>query len=272
MNHRRIALITLTLLLIAGRYPVWAQFPLPVLPVTDPATTARNAITARLTDQMLQALTMERDRLRRMAARLSALTSLRKYALNDLPKWRTHDFESDAFLYSLGYHAALNYGDPAGHEYIRVARARQAVHPAVLSGQNQRARDVLIRALSTIDVADSAIIAGTHQTGTLRFNGRRELAAIDALERHVVDPSDEQSTTAILDKISGAVLIETRNKQARIQLLAALAEQLLVENKRSRDAETAAMNMQLGRLREGRAANTALLSRASDDFRGWRQP
>ena len=40
-----------------------------------------------------------------------------------------------------------------------------------------------------------------------------ELAAIDALERHVIDPSDDQSLTAILDKVSGAVLIETRQKQ-----------------------------------------------------------
>ena len=64
-------------------------------------------------------------------------------------------------------------------------------------------------------------MAGTHQTGALRLNGRRELAAIDALERHVIDPSDAQSTTAVLDKISGAVLVETRQKQARLQLLAA---------------------------------------------------
>ena len=116
------------------------------------------------------------------------------------------------------------------------------------------------------------LIAGTHQTGALRLNGRRELAAIDALERHVIDPSDEQSMTAVLDKVSGAVLIETRQKQARLQLLAAVAEQLIVENKRSRDAEAAAMNMQLGRLRDGRAANTSLLSGAGADLRGWRQP
>lgn len=76
----------------------------------------------------------------------------------------------------------------------------------------------------------------------------------------------------MLDKISGSVLVETRQKQARLQLLAAVAEQLLVENKRSRDTETGVMNMQLGRLRDGRAANTSLLSGASADLRGWRQP
>ena len=48
-------------------------------------------------------------------------------------------------------------------------------------------------------------IAATNDTGQLRFNGRRqELPAIDALEADVIDPSLEQSTTAVLDKISGA--------------------------------------------------------------------
>ena len=78
--------------------------------------------------------------------------------------------------------------------------------------------------------------------------------------------------TAVLDKISGAVLLETRQKQARMQFLAAIAEQLLVDNKRARDTEAAAMNMQLGRLRDGRAAKTSLLAGAGDDLRSWRQP
>ena len=52
--------------------------------------------------------------LRRMAQRLSMFTNLRKYALPDPPRWRTHDFE-DRPSCSLGaYHAALNYGDPRG--------------------------------------------------------------------------------------------------------------------------------------------------------------
>ena len=53
-------------------------------------------------------------------------------------------------------------------------------------------------------------------TGLLRYNGRSELAAIEALEGHVIDPSQTQSTTAVLDKISGAALIGARQQQARI--------------------------------------------------------
>ena len=81
-----------------------------------------------------------------------------------------------------------------------------------------------------MNLADAAAIAAIHDTGQLRFNGRKEeLPAIDALEAHVIDPSNEQSATAVLDKISGAVLIGARQRQARGQLLAAFVEQLLVD-------------------------------------------
>jgi hypothetical protein len=99
-----------------------------------------------------------------------------------------------------------------------------------------------------------------------------EMRAVDALERDVVDPSSAQSATAVVDKISAAVLLETRNRQARMQFLTAIVEQLLVDNKRARDAETAAMNMQLGRLRDGRTAGLGLLAGAGDDLRTWKQP
>ncbi len=71
-------------------------------------------------------------------------------------------------------------------------------------------------------------MSAINDTGSLRLNGRKqELPAIDALEAQVVDPSDEQSATAVLDKLSGAVLIGARQRQARSQLLAAFVEQLL---------------------------------------------
>ena len=57
-----------------------------------------------------------------------------------------------------------------------------------------------------------------------------------------------------------------------MEFLAAIVEQLLVDNKRARDAEAAAMNMQFGRLRDGRRAGLGLLAGAGDDLRSWKQP
>ena len=130
----------------------------------------------------------------------------------------------------------------------------------------------IVAELATLDAADSSIIAGTDQTGLLRYNGRKELAAIEALQDDALDPSLDQSATAVVDKISGAALIRAQQQQARMQFLAGIVEQLLIDNKRARDTEAATMNMQLERLRWGSAANRSLLAGCTDDLRAWRQP
>ena len=81
------------------------------------------------------------------------------------------------------------------------------------------ARRALTAQLATLDVAAAAVIAATHDTGQLRYNGRRELLAIEGLDQDVTNGTLEQSTTAVLDKISGSVLIGARQRQARTQLL-----------------------------------------------------
>jgi hypothetical protein len=127
--------------------------------------------------------------------------------------------------------------------------------------------------LATVNLTDAAAIAGTHGTGQLRLLGRRnELQAIDALERDVIDSSSEQSTTAVLDKLSGAALLGARQRQARIQLLVGVLEQLLADSKRARDTDVAALTMQIVTWRDGHAANEAFVAGSGDALRTWRQP
>ena len=242
------------------------------LVVTDRATAARNSVTAGVKESILEVRGEQYSKLRRMAMRLSLHSDLRKYAAKEPPLWRTHDFES--YVFANGYTAALNYGDAMGTEYERLTRHRMQTGD-VLAMAPSHVREVLGRSLATIDLADSAAIVATHQTASLRFNGRREVRAINILEADAIDPSLEQSATAVLDKISGAVLIGTRQKQARLQLLTGIVEQLLVDSKRARDTETAALNMQLNRLRAadwGEGGGTNMLAGASQDLRTWRQP
>jgi hypothetical protein len=187
--------------------------------------------------------------------------------------WRIHLFEFEQFVYANAYHAALNYGDRHGKAFDEVARTRVAPGEELAGfGEGIAGEAAIVAQLATLDVADSAIIAATDQTGQLRYNGRKELAAIDALERDVLDPSPKQSATAVLDKLSGGVLIGARQRQARIQFLAGIVEQLLVDNKRARDTEAAIMNMQVERLRYGRAAGPSLVVGAANDLRAWKQP
>ena len=76
----------------------------------------------------------------------------------------------------------------------------------------------------------------------------------------------------MLDKISGAVLIGARQRQARAQLLTGVVEQLLVDSKRARDTEAPTMNMQLVRGAIGRPSNAAFVPGSGDALRTWRQP
>lgn len=240
--------------------------------VTDPAVTLRNSVTAAIKEHVLNTQRDQHSQLRRMAQRLSLFTNLAKYRLPDPPLWRIHDFENpDVFLFARAYHAALNYGDAAGAAYGQVTD-RVTSAQAILGALTPAARRAIAADLATIDVADASAIAAIHSSGQLRFNGRRELRAIEALDAHVTDPSNEQSATAVLDKISGAVLIGSRQRQARTQLLAGVVEQLLVDSKRARDTEASAMNTQITTLRHGRQADAAFISGSGDALRTWRQP
>ena len=237
--------------------------------IHDPAVTARNAITATVKEYLLNVQRKQHAKLRRMARRLSVYTSLGKYALPDPPRWRTHGGD---YLFAGPYNDALIFGDAGGAAYVELT------HPLLSAAEllaclPADARRWLLARLATIELADAAVIAATHDTGQLRFNGRKkELPAINGLESDVIDPSNEQSATAVLDKISGAVLIAARQRQARAQLLAGIVEQLLIDSKRARDTEAAAMNMQLVTWRDGRMANEAFVAGTANALNTWRQP
>ncbi len=273
MRQRRTGLIVsvavLALTLVAGL--VSAQ-----ITIFDPAITSRNTTVAVLKQVLLDTLGNEADRLRQMAKRLSAFTDLRKYWISDsdTPEWRLHPAGGDQFFFANPYNRALNEGDPTGAAFEAVARTRVDAAQVLraLVDLAPEAEAAIVAQLATLDAADSSLIASTDQTGQLRDNGRKELAAIVALQDDALDPSTDQSATAVLDKISGAGLIRAQQQQARMQFLAGIVEQLLVDNKRARDSETATMNMQLERLRWGTPANQNLVAGAADDLRTWRQP
>ena len=242
------------------------------LAVSDGAVTTRNSITAALKEHLLTVQREQHSQLRRMAQRLSVLTNLGKYTVPDPPLWRTHAWENnETFLFSTAYHAALNYGDQNGDAYLNVSQP-VLDDLAAMNRLPPAARRALISQLATIEAAASAAIVATHDTGQLRFNGRKVWRAIEALDQDVTNGSLEQSTTAVLDKISGAVLIGARQRQARVQLLSGVVEQLLVEGKRARDTEASAMNMQLITWRDRQAVNAAFAAGAGDALRSWRQP
>jgi hypothetical protein len=243
--------------------------------VYDPAVTARNSATAALKEYLANLQRDQSQQLRRMAKRLSVFTNLDKYAVTDIPQWRIHiffDAPEEEVLFARDYHAALNYGDASGNAYLGVAVPLIDAAAVVDEGVDVGAlRDFAAR-LATINVADATAISATNDAGQVRYNGRTELDAIAQLESDVIDPSQEQGATAVLEKLSGAALIGTRQRQARTELLVGIVEQLLVDSKRARDTEASLMNMQLATWRTGGAANDAFVRGSGDALRTWRQP
>src|ERR1700720_3819792 len=86
--------------------PALAQIPfLGPLVVHDPAVTLRNSITAVFQELTAGIQSDQRQQIERMARRLSALTDLGTFALDETPEWRIHDFWTDAVLFAHDYHA-----------------------------------------------------------------------------------------------------------------------------------------------------------------------
>ena len=252
-------------LILGCSQPARAQFV-----VFDAAVTMRNSVTATVKEYLLATQREQHERLQRMASRLSALTDLKKYAPALRPGWRTS--VAGGLPISQAYDAALYAGDSSGTAYSNAVQSVIAAQSA-LDRLTSSGRRTMTSRLATINLADATIIAATNDAGRLRSNGREhEQRAIDSLEAHVVDPSPSQSATAVLDKISGAVLIGARQRQARMQLLADLVEQLLVDGKRTRDTEAGAANMQVVTWRHAQDANHAFVSGTADALRTWRQP
>lgn len=239
--------------------------------VHDTSVTIRNSITAILKEYLLDLQIAQHSQLRRMAQRLSMFTDLRQFSAPDAPKWRRHPGEDgEGEMVSVMLQSALDFGDSDGAAYSSVTE-RVVSDPAVIARLAPGARQTLERQLATIELADAVATSTIHDFGRMRFAGRAELRAIEALDTDVTDGSLEQSATAVLDKISGATLIAAQQRQARTQLLIGLLEQLSVDTKRERDTHAAAVNMQLAKWAQLRNSGNAFAG-SGDALRTWRQP
>ena len=168
--------------------------------VTDPAVTLRNSVSAVLHEYIVNTQREQRRQLRRMSRRLSLFTNLDKYSLPEPPQWRIHLFDDpEMAMFAGDYHAALNYGDASGRAYLGVTVPLIDPHGFLDEEMDLTSLRDFTSRLATINVADATAISATNDAGHVRYNGRRELDAISQLESDVLDPSQEQSTTAVLD-------------------------------------------------------------------------
>ena len=256
---RPFVISTVVMLLVAGR--VHAQ-----IPVTDPGNLAQAVIIAERTLREYELLQQQYETLTRMSA---GLGNMQRYRLPVTPQV-SHDVAR--WPYGRALLDAFNGGDPAMAGFGAVTRPLQPAERAWdhLPAETRRA---LQSAYATVNITDALAQAAGHDVGASRVYAQQLERAIAALQGDVTNPAPEfHELTAILDKVAAGALIGRRQDSAANDLLARTLEQMLARSKRARDTEAATMNMRLGGMRDGRAANGSIVRGAADDLRTWRQP
>ena len=258
MTRRFTALIGIVLLtILIAPTPVSAQ-----LVVYDPTNYAQ-AVSRYL--QLLQQYQFWLRQARRLPVDMAT-----RYRVPEV-RWRTHD-DATAFPYARPVLNGLNYGDATGALYLQGVDRLEPLD-SVIGGLPAALRRRLGAQYGTIEMADSVAAMGIHQAGAIRFNGRSMLRAIESMEQDLVAAPEEFHTqAALLNKINGATVLGLRIAENSSQFLMHTLEQLLVENKRKRDAEAQTMNAHIYHWRYGRAYATDLFENTARSIDGWRQP
>lgn len=238
--------------------------------VYDAATTGRNTVSATVAELALAIERQQHERIRQMAARLSAVTDVRRLSASMAPLWPEARLAGSPL--SQAFEVALHLTGDDGRAY-EAAVERLGGAPTWEALLSPTRRSALAASLATIQAADATSTAAIQHIGALREAGRqRERLAIDSLSADVLNGSDAQSATAVLEKTLGATTIGVRQRQARIGLLTDFVEQLLIDGKRTRDTASSALNMQMETWRSAASANRALMNGAGDALNSWRQP
>ena len=126
---------------------------------------------------------------------------------------------------------------------------------------------------ATVELTDGANRTGIETLGRLRGNAQAVEAAIENLEADSLSSNPEMnSEIAVLNKINAANVITLRNSQDANKLLVTLAEEQIIEAKRTRDAEARAFNNHIQFMAQGQAAMAAQSANASQAMLNWRMP
>jgi hypothetical protein len=126
---------------------------------------------------------------------------------------------------------------------------------------------------ATIELTDGANLAAMQALGELRANAPAVEGAIQGLEADSLSPDPLMNTEiAVLNKINAAGIISIRDTQDTNKLLVAMAEQQIVQAKRTRDAEASAINNHIQFMAQAQGAMAAQAADASSAMLNWRMP
>jgi hypothetical protein len=210
-------------------------------------------------------LVRQLEALARQAKRLPG-SIINRYRVPEV-LWRTHG----AFPYAAPILTGLNVGDADGSLYRQAVDRLEAIDD-ILARLPAALRDRLEAQYATIELSDSVAQMAIHQAGAIRVNGPETLAAIQAMEDDAVSGLDDFHTqTALLNKINGASVLGLRIAEQSTQFLMHTLEQLLVDNKRTREGEVRLMNATIHQWRYGQPYGADLFRNTTSNLDTWRQ-
>ena len=184
--------------------------------------------------------------------------------------WTLHDL-SAGLLYAQRILGALNVGDPTGGAY------RQVVDPLdlptdIIGRMPASLQRRLTNAYAGIEMADSISKLAIDQMGAMRVEGPHNEQVAKDMEKDAVSLNDDFHTQiALLNKINGATVLGLRMQDHVNKSLMSTLEQLLVANRRERDAEAMLMNATIYQWRFGQGYGDDLFRNTAAALDSWRQ-
>jgi hypothetical protein len=171
-----------------------------------------------------------------------------------------------------GWIAGINHGLDTSGGYLQSTQRLLNYGPALGNIPADQLPRVKTN-YATVELTDGANLYGMQTIGDMRSNAAEVENAIQDLEDDSLSDDPEMNTEiAVLNKISAANLITVRNTQDANKLLVSLAEQRVIEAKRTRDAEAQAINNHIRFMTDGRAVLTSQSAGASAAMLAWRMP
>jgi hypothetical protein len=188
-----------------------------------------------------------------------------------LTPWRLAQAPSDVYGLTGAYVASINKGTNVFGSYSQAGRPLRAwTSFSELPGSQA---DHAKTQFATVEMADAAATGSMDIVGRIRSNAPAMESAIAQLESDSLSQDPRLNTeVAVLNKINAALLVEIRNQQDTNKLLVSLAENRIVETKRARDAEAAAIENDVAYRAGGRAVLEGLNAGTNTAIRGWRLP
>ena len=232
--------------------------------VIDYGALWQQATLARLQEQILDVITEQGHIIRRLGRRLTVFVDMSRYAPQGMPLWRTRQGESTVPGVS-AYMDSLNLGGDA---------TEGVIIPMNLPGQAMLALDAaraeaLRLRLAQAELDQSIFALGTSATGRERGRRKKEKADLEELERDVLDGS--LGTSARMDILNSAGVIERRQMATQIKMQISLLEQLIAQTKAHRDREVEAANQWLVRPQRNEG-DAGLATGATEALKTWRLP